>query len=253
MPDIGLRNLGTIIPGAQRKEPSAAAPVPSAARQAAEPAPLPPLASPLGSIFAADAPDAADAMSSDPFGLDAPLNLLAELAAHARTETPLTIGLLGRPGSGKSLALLKLGRSIESLSAAARGAGETPFLTKILTLRIDAADLEGAPGMALAEALYAGLAADYPALALEATHAARDPRLAARELSSGSTPPVTSSRPKDRLSSRPTRVAPSWPTPCSMKRVDPRSTPMLPPTGHESSTAWWGLALAAIQSLATRI
>lgn len=153
------------------------APVPPAPGQVAELA----ADAPLASIFAADVPGAADALLSDPLLRDAPLDLLAELAAHARTETPLTIGLLGPAGSGKSTALVKLADAISALSAAAGGASETPFLTQILTLRMDAADLDGAPATALAGALYARLAADCPALALEAMHAARDPRLAARE------------------------------------------------------------------------
>jgi hypothetical protein len=43
---------------------------------------------------------------------------VAGLAAHARIETPLTIGLFGPSGSGKSFALTNLMRSIEDLRAA---------------------------------------------------------------------------------------------------------------------------------------
>ncbi|WP_036257166.1 P-loop NTPase fold protein [Methylocapsa aurea] len=173
MTNIGLRELGAIVPGARRTETDAAArPATAPRRETPDPA----SASPLGTIFAADLPEAAEAL-----GYDAPLNLLAELAAHARTETPLAIGLLGRSGSGKSLALLRLQRAIEALSAAARDAGSTPFLSKILTLRIDAADIDGFPAAALARALHSRLAADFPALTIEATYTARDPHIAARE------------------------------------------------------------------------
>jgi len=129
-----------------------------------------------GTIFAADVPEAADAL-----GLDAPLDLISQLATHARTETPIAIGLLGRSGSGKSLALTRLIRSIDALSAAAQTCGETPFLSKIVTLRIDAVDIDGHPATALAGALHASLAAAFPAFAVEAAHAASDPRIAARE------------------------------------------------------------------------
>ncbi|MEJ0093728.1 MAG: hypothetical protein WDN46_09875 [Methylocella sp.] len=180
MPDFGLRNLGTIIPGARGAEPIA--PTPPAARAVTKAVDSPaPAASRLDAVFAADDAGDADALSSNALGLDAPLSLLAELAAHGRTQTPFAIGLLGPSGSGKSLALNKLVRLIETLSVAARGAATTPFLTSILTLRVNAADLDGHPAEALAGVLYARLAKTFPALALEAAHAARDPGVAARE------------------------------------------------------------------------
>lgn len=175
MQKSGLRDFGAIIPGAPSEGPNGAAtpPLPSAPLPAIEAL----LESSRGTIFAADVPDAPDAL-----GLDTQLDLLSELAAHARTETPLTIGLLGPSGSGKSLAMTRLIRSIEALSAAAaQRAGGTPFLGKIVTLRIDAADIDGHPAAALAGALHASLAAEFPAFALEAAHAASDPRVAARE------------------------------------------------------------------------
>lgn len=173
MENSGLRDLGSVVPGARPGRTADAAPPVSRTTTAAF-APCPDLGT--GTIFAADVPDAADAL-----GLDSKLDLLSELVVHARTETPLTIGLLGRSGSGKSLALKRLVASIEALSAAARDAADTPFLSKIVALRIDASDMEGGPAVALAGALHASLAANYPALAVEAAHAASDPRLAARE------------------------------------------------------------------------
>ncbi|WOJ89132.1 hypothetical protein RZS28_15170 [Methylocapsa polymorpha] len=173
MPDSGLRDFGAIIPGSQAGKPNdAIEPLASAPNPAIEPLPY----SPAGTIFAADIPEAADAL-----GLDASLDLLSQLATHARTETPLAIGLLGRSGSGKSLALTRLIHSIDALSAAARAGGETPFLSKIVTLRIDAVEIDGHPATALAGALHASLAAAFPAFTVEAAHAASDPRVAARE------------------------------------------------------------------------
>jgi hypothetical protein len=186
LPDIGLRNLGTIVPGARAEPPQPAPPGtppqrppqnsltrPATPATAAQGAPATP-------IFAADASDDPAALASRALGLDAPLELLAELASHARTQTPLAIGLFGPAGCGKSVALNKLVAAIERLGAAAAAAGSSPFLAQIATVRIDAADLEGHPAPALAEALYARLAAAAPALTVEASHAARDPDLTAR-------------------------------------------------------------------------
>jgi KAP family P-loop domain len=169
--DSGLRDLGTIVPGRHLAEPDARpfnAPPPASQRIEPE------TASSSQTIFAADRSDGTDAL-----GLAAPLGLLAELAAHKRTETPLTIGLFGPSGSGKSFALTKLIQSIEDLSRVATP--ETPYLGEILTLRIDATDLAGNPATALAGALHASLARTYPTVAAEAARAARDPRAAASE------------------------------------------------------------------------
>jgi hypothetical protein len=191
LPDIGLRNLGTIIPGARAEPPQPSAPPQGGPQQRpqspltrpASPAPASPApqsGAAAAPIFAADAGDDPAALASSALGLDAPLELLAELASHARTQTPLAIGLFGPAGCGKSVALNKLVAAIERLGAAAANAGSSPFLAHIATVRIDAADLEGQPAAALAEALYARLATVAPGLALEASHAARDPDLAAR-------------------------------------------------------------------------
>ncbi len=189
MPDIGLRNLGAIIPGAKEPAPTlnpALAPALSRAAQESRAAAQAPGAAEQSAafetpVFTADVSDDATALASNALGLDAPLGLLAELASHRRTQTPLTIGLLGPSGCGKSVALNKLVRSIESLSIAARNAAASPFLARILILRIDALNLEGPPAAALAGALYARLAADAPSLAIEASQSARDPKVAARE------------------------------------------------------------------------
>jgi KAP family P-loop domain len=163
--DTGVGALGAIVPGSRLAEPVPAGPPASRIVE--------PEAVSSRTIFAADRPDGPDAL-----GLDAPLGLLAGLAAHARTETPLTIGLFGPSGSGKSFALTKLIRSIEDLRAANPG---SPYIGEIVTLRIDAAHIEGHPSTALAGALHASLAGTFPPLAAEAARAARDPHAAARE------------------------------------------------------------------------
>ncbi|MGB6176020.1 MAG: hypothetical protein WBF43_06720, partial [Methylocella sp.] len=167
MADTGLGALGAIVPGSRLAEPHAVPARPPASR-IVEPEEFSPR-----TIFAADLPDGPDAL-----GLDAPLGLLAGLAAHAQTETPLTIGLFGPSGSGKSFALTKLLLAIEDLRAATPA---SPYVGEIVTLRVDAAHIEGHPATALAGALHASLAGTFPALAAEAARAARDPRAAASE------------------------------------------------------------------------
>ncbi|MDQ6703740.1 MAG: KAP family NTPase, partial [Pseudomonadota bacterium] len=168
MADTGLGTLGAIVPGSRLAEPNVPARPPGSRI-------VEPEAVSTQTIFAADLPDGPDAL-----GLDAPLGLLAGLAAHARIETPLTIGLFGPSGSGKSFALTKLIRSIEDLSRAATTPA-SPYIGEIVTLRVDAAHIEGNPATALAGALHASLARTFPALAAEAARAARDPFAAASE------------------------------------------------------------------------
>jgi hypothetical protein len=107
--------------------------------------------------------------------------VLAALAADARTETPLTIGLLGRPGAGKSSALRMLVTSITGVSGAARNPSALASAGKVHVVEIDASRLDGPPVVALADRVYASLAESCPGLLGEAIHASRDPRLAARE------------------------------------------------------------------------
>lgn len=162
--DIGMRDLAA----GGRPEPVA----PS----------LPPLttnpATKRGKIFTADLPRGADAL-----GLAPTLRPLAELAVHRDTEAPLTIGLLGAPGSGKSFALSTLLAQIEALSAAAVGTeGRSgPFLSRIVAVRIDAAGIDGEPNVALAGAIYDKLVVAFPEFVHEVAHSVRDPHIVARE------------------------------------------------------------------------
>lgn len=194
MPDKGPLSFGSLIPGArdagQKKdaEPAPGASVTAAPPKAAPAAPAQaapslserPEAAAAGakSLFAADVAEGV-ALSCDAGA--APLDLLAELALHRSAETPLCVGILGPAGSGKSVVLNTLLDRIERLAAAAKRAPGSPFVGEALTLRLEAADLEGHPATAIAGALYGRLAIDAPQLGLEASHAARDPGLAARE------------------------------------------------------------------------
>lgn len=109
---------------------------------------------------------------------------IAELCARRDTQTPLTIGVVGRRGAGKSFALDRLAAGVESLGAAAARTANGPFLQRIVTARIDAAAIAGDPASAIAGGVFAALArgrpdGDYAALADEAAHAGADPHLAA--------------------------------------------------------------------------
>jgi hypothetical protein len=160
-----MRGLGKVAGSApQRAEPKPpAVPMPPRQNRVTDDAPV---VVPPGRLFAADLPRGEDAL-----GLGRPLGLLALLATHAETETPLTIGLLGRPGSGKSFALDLFTKMVEAKAEAG----------KALVLRLDAADLEGPCPIALANAVHAQLSRACPALAAQANEAAEDPVLASHE------------------------------------------------------------------------
>ncbi len=139
-----------------------------------------PPARPGPGLFAPDTAVAHDSLGHD--GLLAPV---AELIAHAGSGTPLSIGLFGGPGAGKSSAASRLAARVEALSAGAArlGPNASPFLPRVLALRVSAAGIDGEPAPAIAEALRLALAASpaYATLSDEAAQAATDPHVAARE------------------------------------------------------------------------
>ncbi|HEY1735851.1 MAG TPA: P-loop NTPase fold protein [Methylovirgula sp.] len=126
-----------------------------------------------GTTFCSDRAEGEDALNLTPL-----LAPLADLVLRRGTETPLTIGLLGGSGAGKSFALGKILAAVEALNQSASGG---VFVAPVLTVKIDAAALSEAPSVALAGAIYDALARDFPAVAREAAHAVRDPHLVARE------------------------------------------------------------------------
>ena len=108
------------------------------------------------------------------------LDLLGDLAAHGQTQTPLTIGLFGEPGAGKSHALLALARRARGLCAAARADG--PFLQGIICVQVEAPGLQGDAASGLASALHEALVTGGASrLAAAAVEAATDPQAAAQE------------------------------------------------------------------------
>jgi hypothetical protein len=145
------------------------------------PAPLPPEDS--AAIYAADLPTGADAL-----GKGEALASVAELLAHRRSAPPLTVGLLGGRGTGKSFALAQLLDRVRQLAAAAAELdGRSPFLSRIVSIRIEAGRSTGEPANAIAADIFRVLnsgsagAGSYAALAQEAVQAVRDPHVAARE------------------------------------------------------------------------
>jgi hypothetical protein len=111
---------------------------------------------------------------------------VSELLAHGGTQTPLTVGLFGGPGSGKTHVLARLVARVEALARAAGSLAGSPFLAGVTTLRISAANLKDEPLTGLATALYERLTgpsanAGTMNLARDALHASTDPRAAARD------------------------------------------------------------------------
>jgi hypothetical protein len=131
--------------------------------------------SPRQSVFAADIVGAPDALSPA-------LARLAELALHRGAETPVSIGLLGGPGSGKSSALAALVRRIEVLGKGAAGGG--PYVNQTLVIQVSGHELGDEPEAVLAARLHQALDRREPAFsqecAADAVHSTSDPRALAR-------------------------------------------------------------------------
>lgn len=124
-------------------------------------------------------------LGADALGLDNAVNGFAELIAHKRAQGPLTIGIFGGSGSGKSFALNRLLAMVEQLrdGAAAVGAA-SPFLSRITVARLDAARADGNPVNVVAASVYDALrkspSGDHAGLADEIVASSLDPRAAAR-------------------------------------------------------------------------
>ena len=104
----------------------------------------------------------------------------AELLTHRMVSTPLTLGLFGRAGSGKSSTLGAVLASVEGLSRAVSGAGETAFLDGVTTVRTRFQP--GTPvAISLMDQVASALSPAFPRLVTEASHAGLDPRAAAED------------------------------------------------------------------------
>jgi hypothetical protein len=123
---------------------------------------------------------AADAGSQDHLGRAGAAGLLAEVSVHRRVETPLTIAVFGPVGSGKSLFLREITEAVAGLSAAAaRETTPSPFLSRVVVARVDAA-AGGDPTAMLVGRVLDALGQDHAAFAEDAVYAGSDPREAAR-------------------------------------------------------------------------
>ena len=139
--------------------------------------PAAPMATPAAAapLFHADEPDA-PSLAHYPA-----LDLLADLTLHKQSQTPLTIGLFGGPGAGKTHALLALGRRMHGLATQADE--DSPFLSDVVTVTVDARGLSPAGARGLASALHKGLQGKAAGLASKALEAATDPQAAAQAAS----------------------------------------------------------------------
>ena len=177
--DVGFRDLiGSIAPG-RRAEPTVAPPsrdmAPPVEHAPASPAIVTPPPPAAPALFGPDR------QPVDALGLEPTFGRLAELALHRRTGTPLTIGVLGAPGSGRSFALARILDRVRALAGAADQTANSPFVSRLHVVPIDAAALSGEPTIALAARLHASLRGAYPDLAREIGHGARDPHTALRD------------------------------------------------------------------------
>ena len=164
-----------------RRIPPSFAEFPGAAAAAAPPAvsrePQAPASAsmPRNTVFAADAVGAPDALSPA-------LARLAELALHRGAETPVSIGLLGEAGSGKSSVLAALIRRIEALAKAAAAGG--PYVSQALVLQVSGHELGEEPEAVLAARLHQAIERREPSFArdcaADAVHSTSDPRALAR-------------------------------------------------------------------------
>jgi hypothetical protein len=150
---------------AEFPKPTAAAP-PPASRE-----PQPGAGARMASVFAADRVGAHDALSPT-------LARLAELALHRAAETPISIGLIGGAGAGKSSALAALTRRIQALAKAAAAGG--PYVSRAIVLQVSGHELDDEPEAVLAARLHQALEHHDANFAREsaadAVHSTSDPR-----------------------------------------------------------------------------
>jgi hypothetical protein len=121
------------------------------------------------------------ASSGDALGFDPAVRGLAELAAHRSAGSPLTLGLLGPAGSGKSFALARLIELVGAFSKAGAN-GDSPYVPNVVVARVDAGSARD-PATALAAGVFAamqGAGGKMSALADDAATAGADPVDAAR-------------------------------------------------------------------------
>jgi hypothetical protein len=138
----------------------------------------PPVSAPSAKAAPAQQP------SPDALGVDPAIRGLAELAAHRSAGSPLTLGLLGPAGAGKSFALARFVELVQAFSASGAQPGSA-YVQNIVVARVDAAAARE-PSTALAGSVFSALQAGGGAsasLAEDAVAAGADPVDAARSAS----------------------------------------------------------------------
>ncbi len=169
-PTVGIPAIDP-SPGEPLPAPSPAPPV------AIEP-PTPP-APPREPLLYADSTEGADFLNAGEATWP-----LAELCLAQDAQSPFLVGLVGPSGSGASFALRRWLDNVETLANAAARTSGSPFVSRIVVAKIDAAGVSGDPEAAIASAAFAALERDhegvnYAAFADEAAHAGVDPLRAA--------------------------------------------------------------------------
>ncbi len=122
--------------------------------------------------------------SPDALGFDPAVRGLAELAVHRASASPLTLGLLGPSGSGKSFALARFVELVAAFSKSAASAA-SPYVSNIIVARVEAGAARE-PASALAASVFTAMQAaggQSAALAEDAAASGADPVDAARTAS----------------------------------------------------------------------
>jgi len=131
-------------------------------------------------VYGADVPS--PALRGD----DPVLAAVAELAVHMKAQTPITIALLGGPGSGKSSALAEIVNEALAIAGDAEGAAESSLRPRLALVRIEAADGAQEPAPYVASRVYEALVANgaeapFASFAREALASLQDVHAVARE------------------------------------------------------------------------
>ena len=159
--------------GERTPEPSVSSSPPKPVQADAAPSLVDSVSAP---VFLSDSAEGADVLDAT-----AIVQPLAQLCVTAQVQTPFLAAITGAPGAGKSFALKRLARAIETFS------GSSGALARVVVARVDASDGAEAP-VALASAAYSALdcepaGVDYSALLDESSHAGGDPLRAAKAAS----------------------------------------------------------------------